>query len=187
MLAIESIWPNVGKASKKEAPSPSSPNAGCDEKVLPLKYFVKETLKRSRSSCVTLQIALYYLHKGRAKIRARVSTAESARERFTALAIRRQASRQQQQQAVCPLSPDEKFTAAAAEVLATSRDPVICGRRMFLAALVCASKFLQDRTYSNRGELLALDMPCTKHNLSVIRTSSLVTAKRPVRVRNQCE
>lgn len=30
-------------------------------------------------------------------------------------------------------------------------DPVLCGRRMFLAALMCASKYLQDRNFSNRA------------------------------------
>ncbi|KAI8053836.1 hypothetical protein BDF22DRAFT_619508, partial [Syncephalis plumigaleata] len=33
----------------------------------------------------------------------------------------------------------------------SSSDPRQCGRRMFLASLVIATKYLQDRAYSNRA------------------------------------
>ncbi|KWU46978.1 hypothetical protein RHOSPDRAFT_14383, partial [Rhodotorula sp. JG-1b] len=81
------------------------------ESVIPLQNFVKEVLRRSRTSCSTLQLALYYLHKSRRGIR------------------------------------DARFTA----LVTAQNSPVLCGRRMFLAALISASKYLQDRNYSNRA------------------------------------
>ncbi|KAK9897673.1 hypothetical protein P389DRAFT_131384, partial [Cystobasidium minutum MCA 4210] len=83
--------------------------------VLPLRHFIKEVLRRSRSTCSTLQTALYYIHK-------------------------------------------------VALLLAKVRDPVLCGRRMFLAALICASKFLQDRTYSNRAWAKISSLPVQEIN-----------------------
>ncbi|KAG0243593.1 hypothetical protein BGW41_001804 [Actinomortierella wolfii] len=60
-VVIESIWP----------PPPStamSPQQQQQQKALPLRTFVQETLKRSRSSYSTLQTALYYLYKIRNKV-----------------------------------------------------------------------------------------------------------------------
>lgn len=138
MHAIDSIW-NVS----------SQTDAKASGKVLPLKYFITETLRRSRSGSSTLQVALYYLHRARVQIRERVVFAEQTKQRFSRLAAERQA--QQSHLGTPPASPSQEFTDAAAELLAASRDPVICGRRMFLAALISASKFLQDRNYSNRA------------------------------------
>lgn len=146
MLAIESIWSTTATQSSDKS---------CSDKVLPLKYFIKETLRRSRSGITTLQVALYYLHRARVPIRERVALAECAKERFAHLSALRKESQERHLAetglASPPSSPNEEFTNAASEVLATSRDPVVCGRRMFLAALICASKFLQDRNYSNRA------------------------------------
>ncbi|RKP10027.1 cyclin-domain-containing protein, partial [Thamnocephalis sphaerospora] len=86
---IESIWP---------APPPAAANV----KLLPLRLFVQEVLRRSRTSYVTLQTALFYLTR-----------VQKLHER-------------------CDV-----------------RRP--CGRRMFLASLVIATKYLQDRAYSNRA------------------------------------
>ncbi|KAG6057040.1 hypothetical protein E4U17_001728 [Claviceps sp. LM77 group G4] len=81
--------------------------------VLPLRTFIQETLRRSRTSYSTLQVALYYL----VLIRARVPNHSSTSEQ----------------------EPDETHRALQ------------CGRRMFLAALILASKYLQDRNYSARA------------------------------------
>ncbi|KAG5923415.1 hypothetical protein E4U61_003484 [Claviceps capensis] len=81
--------------------------------VLPLRTFIQETLRRSRTSYSTLQVALYYL----VLIRARVPNHSSTTEQ----------------------EPDETHRALQ------------CGRRMFLAALILASKYLQDRNYSARA------------------------------------
>lgn len=69
--------------------------------VIPLQLFIRETLKRSRTSHSTLQVALYYL----ALIKSKDSKAPSLQ----------------------------------------------CGRRMFLSALILASKYLQDRNFSSKA------------------------------------
>ncbi|PWN47309.1 hypothetical protein IE53DRAFT_307907, partial [Violaceomyces palustris] len=72
--------------------------------------FIRETLRRSRTSCSTLQAALLYcVRSKKAVIKAR----ESVR------------------------SPSSSI--------------LLCARRMFLAAIMVSSKFLQDKTYSNRA------------------------------------
>jgi len=160
MLAIESIWSTT--------PS-TNPAASSSDKVLPLKYFIKETLRRSRSNAQTLQVALYYLHRARVPIRERVVFAEKAKKHFSILSAQRKAEAEklllETGLATPPGSPNsEEFTRAASEVLATSRDPVVCGRRMFLASLICASKFLQDRNYSNRAWSRLSGLPVSEIN-----------------------
>ncbi|KAJ1902291.1 PHO85 cyclin-5 [Coemansia sp. IMI 209127] len=51
-----------------------------------------------------------------------------------------------------PVSPSEKGSEAADDD-GSKRKPNVtkCGRRMFVAALICASKFMFDRTYSNKA------------------------------------
>ncbi|ORY46312.1 hypothetical protein BCR35DRAFT_258485, partial [Leucosporidium creatinivorum] len=41
-----------------------------------------------------------------------------------------------------------------------------CGRRMFLASLIGASKFLQDRNYSNRAWARISGLPVTEINVN---------------------
>lgn len=82
--------------------------------VLPLRTFIQETLRRSRTSYSTLQVALYYL----ILIKSHV--------------------------------PNHDFTMEQLEDSHASR-ALQCGRRMFLAALILASKYLQDRNYSARA------------------------------------
>lgn len=143
-IAITSIWTTSTETGA--APTPES--------VLPLRWFIKETLRRSRTSCSTLQLALFYLHRGRMRIRERVLRAEAAKQHFARLAATTAypsppASPPHHGDDVEMMSGED--AQLAAEVLASSRDPIVCGRRMFLAALVCASKFLQDRNYSSRA------------------------------------
>ncbi|KAF9913581.1 hypothetical protein BX616_009855 [Lobosporangium transversale] len=57
-IVIESIWP----------PLPGSTECTQKQKGLPLRTFIQETLKRSRSSYSTLQTALFYLYKIRNKV-----------------------------------------------------------------------------------------------------------------------
>jgi PHO85 cyclin-5 len=82
--------------------------------VLPLRTFIQETLRRSRTSYSTLQVALYYL-----------------------ILIK-------------PHVPKHDFTMEQPEDAHSIR-ALQCGRRMFLAALILASKYLQDRNYSARA------------------------------------
>lgn len=82
--------------------------------VLPLRTFIQETLRRSRTSYSTLQVALYYL-----------------------ILIK-------------PHVPKHDFTMEQPDEVHANR-VLQCGRRMFLAALILASKYLQDRNYSARA------------------------------------
>lgn len=103
---VEVIWPLSVPSSRCESTSGRG--------VLPLRTFIQETLRRSRTSYSTLQVALYYL----ILIKAHV--------------------------------PKHDFTMEQAEDNASFR-ALQCGRRMFLAALILASKYLQDRNYSARA------------------------------------
>jgi len=96
----------------------SEPKSRCETAagrgVLPLRTFIQETLRRSRTSYSTLQVALYYLILIKAHL------------------------------------PQHDFTMQQQSEDASMR-ALQCGRRMFLAALILASKYLQDRNYSARA------------------------------------
>ncbi|KAK2600901.1 hypothetical protein N8I77_010402 [Diaporthe amygdali] len=102
---VEAIWPTSSVVCREEASNSS---------VLPLRTFIQETLRRSRTSYSTLQVALYYLVLIKDHL------------------------------------PDRDFTMEQADDCHASR-ALQCGRRMFLAALILASKYLQDRNYSARA------------------------------------
>ncbi|RFU26746.1 hypothetical protein B7463_g9591, partial [Scytalidium lignicola] len=102
---VEAIWPLSSVTCRSEMG-----NKG----VLPLRTFIQETLRRSRTSYSTLQVALYYL-----------------------ILIK-------------PHVPKHDFTMEQPEDVHSNR-ALQCGRRMFLAALILASKYLQDRNYSARA------------------------------------
>jgi len=102
---VEAIWPTSSIVSRNE----NGTNA-----VLPLRNFIQETLRRSRTSYSTLQVALYYL----ILIKSHV--------------------------------PKHDFTMEQPNAAPASQ-AIQCGRRMFLAALILASKYLQDRNYSARA------------------------------------
>lgn len=140
ILAINSIWPSDGSENKH------------DSNVLPLDFFVKEVINRSSAGTEVIQLALYYLHRARSDIRTRIAHYQKVKARFAELSLQYQKQQHATEYPSPPSSPlEEKYRHAGAEVVAASKDPVVCGRRMFLAALIIASKFLQDRTYSNRG------------------------------------
>lgn len=102
---VEAIWPLSSVVCRNEHGSKA---------VLPLRTFIQETLRRSRTSYSTLQVALYYLVL------------------------------------VKPHVPKHNFTMEQPDDRAADR-ALQCGRRMFLAALILASKYLQDRNYSARA------------------------------------
>jgi hypothetical protein len=104
---------------------------------IPLELFVRETLRRSKTSCSTLQAALLFCKRAGGEV------------------IRRRA-----QYEGVTLTPDEleKLPGAASSYasLSSNSSPlsdnfVLCNRRIFLASVMISSKFLQDRTYSNRA------------------------------------
>ncbi|KAI9881696.1 MAG: hypothetical protein M1823_006593, partial [Watsoniomyces obsoletus] len=89
--------------------------------VLPLEVFIHETLRRSKTSYSTLQVALFYIILLKDKLSDLDFTKEQPK-------------------------PDEPQQSAPPKCRAMQ-----CGRRMFLAALMLASKYLQDRNYSTRA------------------------------------
>ncbi|KAL2757848.1 hypothetical protein ACRALDRAFT_2025554 [Sodiomyces alcalophilus JCM 7366] len=102
---VEAIWPLSSVVCRNDVGTRT---------VLPLRTFIQETLRRSRTSYSTLQVALYYL----ILIKPHVPKHDFTMEQ-----------------------PDDKHEYRALQ----------CGRRMFLAALILASKYLQDRNYSSRA------------------------------------
>lgn len=102
---VETIWPTSSVVPRNESGNNT---------VLPLRTFIQETLRRSRTSYSTLQVALYYL----ILIKPHIPECDFTMEQ-----------------------PDDCHTSHALQ----------CGRRMFLAALILASKYLQDRNYSARA------------------------------------
>ncbi|KAK2765125.1 hypothetical protein FQN54_008824 [Arachnomyces sp. PD_36] len=104
---VEIIWPLSVVAMGGDSTSGG-------KGVLPLRTFIQETLRRSRTSYSTLQVALYYLIMIKPHVPKRDFTMEQPRDRHYSRAMQ-------------------------------------CGRRMFLSALILASKYLQDRNYSARA------------------------------------
>ena len=104
-LIVDAIWPTSSTVCRSELGSKA---------VLPLRTFIQETLRRSRTSYSTLQVALYYLILIKPHVPNRNFTMEQLDDRHSTQALQ-------------------------------------CGRRMFLAALILASKYLQDRNYSARA------------------------------------
>ncbi|KHN98775.1 G1/S-specific cyclin Pcl5 [Metarhizium album ARSEF 1941] len=102
---VEAIWPLSSVVCRSELGS---------KVVLPLRTFIQETLRRSRTSYSTLQVALYYLILIKPHVPKHNFTTEQPVDRHADRALQ-------------------------------------CGRRMFLAALILASKYLQDRNYSARA------------------------------------
>ena len=102
---MDAIWPTSSTVCRSELGSKA---------VLPLRTFIQETLRRSRTSCSTLQVALYYLILIKPHVPMQNFTTEQLDDRYSTQALQ-------------------------------------CGRRMFLAALILASKYLQDRNYSARA------------------------------------
>lgn len=102
---VEVIWPLSIAYCKVD----TGPSRG----VLPLRTYIEETLRRSRTSYSTLQVALYYL----VLIKAHIPQKEHILDPSSCQSVR----------------------------------ALMCGRRMFLAALILASKYLQDRNYSAKA------------------------------------
>ncbi|KAM0791512.1 hypothetical protein ACM66B_005963 [Microbotryomycetes sp. NB124-2] len=168
VLAIESIWGS----------SPVDVSTTVDSGVLPIHWFVKEVLRRSRTSCSTLQLALYYLHKSRRDIRDAVARADASRQECSKLEEQIKATREARRlddsypsPPMSPISDDGASPSSTdgiqdrlASLLEFQSSPILCGRRMFLAALIAASKYLQDRNYSNRAWSRISGLPVNEIN-----------------------
>ncbi|QSZ36615.1 hypothetical protein DSL72_006495 [Monilinia vaccinii-corymbosi] len=120
-LIVEAIWPLSTVACRSEM----------GKGVLPLRIFIQETLRRSRTSYSTLQVALYYL-----------------------ILIK-------------PFVPKTDFTMEQPDDTQSFR-ALQCGRRMFLSALILASKYLQDRNYSSRAWSKISGLPTLEINQNEI-------------------
>ena len=146
------VWHPAIQRRVKQLPSPISPSTietpplspltsslnapapGClsgKPGVAPLQGFVQELIRRSRTSGTVLQTALCYIEAVRRKLPEIASTAVAPTKETT------------------PEEPSQDGQPAAPEPLVPS--PLLCPRRTFLASLILASKFLQDRCYSNRA------------------------------------
>ncbi|CAK7204428.1 PHO85 cyclin-5 [Sporothrix eucalyptigena] len=107
---VQAIWPLSSVIGRGESVNSSSNSSY----LLPLRTFIQETLRRSRASYSTLQVALYYLILIKPRLPSQNFTMEQTNDSHACRALQ-------------------------------------CGRRMFLAALILASKYLQDRNYSARA------------------------------------
>lgn len=157
--------------------------------LLPIKTFVHEVLRRSRTSTGVLQTALCYLEAVRRKVpevlrkekektaNGDVTDAEVAEERIiisyddlvdaTGLSesdtvrvcddIEMLATPQSlAQEDISDAQAGRPLTSRPQSISSLSPlpplpSPLLCPRRTFLACLILASKFLQDRSYSNRA------------------------------------
>lgn len=142
-------------------------NILCPNNPLPLVLFVREILRRSRTSCLTLQAALLYCARCKESLNEMIDKAtnpvsiagEVYRAPCTDTFTSSPPSLNPNFQLSLPslsvqsndLGPESRPTHKPPPTTPVrSASPLLCGRRMFLAAIVVASKFLQDRTYSNR-------------------------------------
>lgn len=120
---IAAIWP---------LSAPVLHDTNYPHNVLPLQDFITETLRRSKTSYSTLQVAMFYVVL------------------------------------LKDCLPKCDFTREQSSVPAEKR-PMQCGRRMFLAALMLASKFLQDRSYSTRAWGKITGLPAAEINLNELK------------------
>ncbi|CAG8518594.1 8195_t:CDS:2 [Scutellospora calospora] len=129
-LIVEVIWANFSV----------SPSA----KIISLRVFIQETLRRSRTSYSTLQTALFYL----IRIKSEIANLSRCTEYLS--------------------TPVSENPPSVKQNSSQNNDPATCGRRMFLAALIVASKYLQDRNYSNRAWSKMSGLPVNEINTNEI-------------------
>lgn len=179
-------FPPPATASTSQEPEPTSRQS----QLLPIKGFVHEVLRRSRTSAGVLQTALCYLQAVRMKVPdlvrkqsqcdgTELSPDEIAESRITIgdpnelFPESESASWSESDsvptvrlddEEVLPLAPQTQsmslspsddthlpVSLTAAQPSVPLPSPLLCPRRTFLACLILASKFMQDRSYSNRA------------------------------------
>ncbi|KAJ3327142.1 hypothetical protein HDU76_012326 [Blyttiomyces sp. JEL0837] len=124
---IESVWPNHSFSARA--------------KLLPLRKFIHEILRRSRTSFYTLQLSLLYIIRLRNELVSGKRTSSSF--------------------ASCTPS---SLSASSKQIDPSKPHPSLCGRRMFLSSLIVAAKYLQDRNYSNRAWSKISGLPLSEIN-----------------------
>ncbi|KAG2219421.1 hypothetical protein INT45_010612, partial [Circinella minor] len=135
---IETIWSNTTSSSSSSSSTSSSSSHYNKSAVVPLRTFIQEVLKRSRTTYSTLQTALFYLFRARPAIIAQLYE----RNHATTMDHRHPSNNN-------PYWQDAYIS---------------CGRRMFLASLVIASKFVQDKTYRNSAWAKIAGLPVSEIN-----------------------
>ncbi|KII92886.1 hypothetical protein PLICRDRAFT_51214 [Plicaturopsis crispa FD-325 SS-3] len=121
------------------------PQQASPSNLVPLKGFVHEVLRRSRTSGSVLQTALCYIEAVRAHVPAlaeREKNGEGVRGEVD-----------DSNRIEYAPTEDAEPTPAPPKLppLPPLPSPLLCPRRTFLASLILASKFTQDRTFSNRA------------------------------------
>ncbi|KAI8637029.1 hypothetical protein BD408DRAFT_425182 [Parasitella parasitica] len=96
-------------------------------KVMPTRGFCNEILKRSKTTYSTLQISLFYVFRVKKVVHEKLY----------------QRIKQQQQQ--------QQSGNMQTNTTSQMDDLMCCGRRMFLASLMLASKYLHDKNYHNKA------------------------------------
>ncbi|WFC97779.1 PHO85 cyclin-5 [Malassezia yamatoensis] len=142
---ISCIWGRFSRESRRE----KRQDASCNN-TLPLDLFVREILRRSRTNCSTLQAALLYCHRCKQAVESSVDKmADTADAIDCKDQSKAKSARFPSLEAYSPWNATSQVKPTA-NGSAPSVSPLLCGRRMFLASIVVAYKFLQDQTYSNR-------------------------------------
>lgn len=106
---IDSIWTNATEP-------PSSPYQQSKIKVVSTRDFIREILRRSKTTYSNLQVCLFYLFRVKKAVLIHLEKMELQHE-----------------------------------TKSMEDNMISCGRRMFLASLMVAAKFLQDKNYRNRA------------------------------------
>lgn len=123
-----------------------------NSQVIPLRLFIQETLRRSRTSWSTLQTALFYLMR----IKPQIKFLWLNPDRWTLN------------------SKDDNNSSNNNNNSNQGSDPATCGRRMFLASLIVASKYLQDRNYANNAWSKICGLPVQEINVIERRFLNLI-------------
>ncbi|KLO04713.1 hypothetical protein SCHPADRAFT_911489 [Schizopora paradoxa] len=162
-----------------------------EKELVPIRIYVHEVLRRSRTTCSVLQSALCYIEAIRKKIpelaeleksgkankadfviEDRIEVGDEALQTETSSSLSDCPTETMSTETIVPdsvqtVTQDQPSYTAQAEnegglkkrkgpskplpPLPPLPSPLLCPRRAFLAALILASKFLQDRCYSNRA------------------------------------
>lgn len=120
---VSHIWPEA-----KSSSTACEQHHQQQQQIISLRYFIRETLRRSHSTHSTLQLTLYYIHL--LKMKGNIPS--------------------------CGVWPARPVDA--------SYRSMQCGRRMFLSALILASKYLQDRNYSAKAWSKITSLPVKEIN-----------------------
>lgn len=167
VATISSTWGRFSRESRVCEQDTMLQNNTSSNNPLPLVLFVREILRRSRTSCLTLQAALLYCARCKESMNEMIDKATNPISNtggmcwlpHTDAFISSQLSLNPNSQPPMPpvsirnnelCSDSRPSNKQQPTTPVRSTSPLLCGRRMFLAAIVVASKFLQDRTYSNR-------------------------------------